>query len=259
MSRGPRVLFFDIETCPIVSYTWGLWDQNVSLNQVVSDWSVIAWSARWQGDGKHIYYKDQRGKKDIRDDKELVSGIWTLLDAADIVVTQNGKSFDQKKLNARFIIHGLKPPSAYKHIDTLLLAKKHFAFTSNKLEYMAGKLNTKYKKLTDHKFPGFELWKQCMAGNLKAWKEMERYNKHDVLALEELYDKLIPWDTSINFSLYRTDDVIQCTCGKTHFQKRGFYYTASGKYQKYRCMSCGSETYSGKNLLNVKVPKGVKR
>jgi uncharacterized protein YprB with RNaseH-like and TPR domain len=257
--RGPKILFFDIETAPIVAHVWGLWDQNVGLNQIEKDWCVLSWSAKWQGEEK-VMYLDQRKSKDVRNDKNLVQEIWRLLDTADIVVTQNGKKFDQKKLNARFIINGMKPPSAFKHIDTLQLAKKHFGFTSNKLEYMAGKLNVKYKKLTDHKFPGHELWTQCLSGNLAAWKEMERYNKHDVLALEELYNKLIPWDSSINFSLYRNDEVIQCTCGSTEFNRRGYYYTAVGKYQKYRCMKCGSETYSGINLFRKgTMPKGVKR
>ena len=96
----------------------------------------------------------------------------------------------------------MQPPSNFKQIDTLKLARKHFALTSNKLAYMTDKLCTKYKKLTHHKFEGFELWKECLDGNLKAWKEMEKYNKHDVLALEELYTKLIPWDSSVNFTLY---------------------------------------------------------
>lgn len=256
----PKILAFDIETSPIISYSWGIWDQNIALNQINQDWSVISWAAKWL-DEKQVMYEDQRSKRDIKDDRDLVKGIWDLLDQADIVVTQNGREFDQKKLNARFVYHGMQPPSPYKHIDTLKLAKKHFAFTSNKLEFLTDKLCTKYKKLKHDKFPGFELWRECLAGNQEAWKEMERYNKHDVLSLEELYTKLIPWDSSINFSLYRDDDVIVCSCGSTELHKRGFYYTASGKFQKHRCKKCGSETYSGKNLYKpaVAVHKAVKR
>lgn len=96
-----------------------------------------------------------------------------MLDEADIVITQNGRKFDQKKLNARFILNGFKPPSSYKHIDTLVIARKHFGFTSNKLKYMTDKLCTKYKKLDHSKFPGMELWRECLKGNSEAWTEME--------------------------------------------------------------------------------------
>src|SRR5690606_2512370 len=105
-----------------------------------------------------VMYQDQRKAKDVRNDKELLRGIWNLLDEADIVITQNGKAFDVKKLNARFLLNGFQPPSSYRHIDTKILAKKTFALTSSKLEYMTSKLCTKYKKLSHKKYPGFSLW-----------------------------------------------------------------------------------------------------
>jgi hypothetical protein len=115
---------------------------------------------------------------------------------------------------------------------------------------MTDKLCTKYKKLKHNKFSGFELWKQCLVGNLDAWKEMEKYNKHDVLSLEELYSKLIPWDNSVNFNLYHNDCVDVCKCGSSSFIKNGFYYTSTGKFQKYRCKDCGAETRDRNNLLS---------
>lgn len=244
-----KVLIWDIETAPILGYTWGLFDQNIGLNQIHSDWHVLAWSAKWLGK-KEVLYMDQRKSKDITNDKKILEVLWKLLDEADIVITQNGKKFDQKKVNARFVFHGMTPPSSYKHIDTCLLAKKHFGFTSNKLAYMTDKLNTKYKKQEHSKFPGFELWKECLKGNIKAWKEMEKYNKYDVLSLEELYTKLIPWDSTVNFSLYYDNDTQACTCGSTEFAHNGFHYTPTGKYQRFRCKKCGKEGRLNKNLLS---------
>lgn len=248
---GPKVLVYDIETAPLLGYVWGLWENNVSLNQVHSDWHVLSWSAKWLGDAPNkVMYMDQRNAKNIEDDRTILQGIWNLLDEADIVITQNGKSFDQKKLNARFILNGFQPPSSYKHIDTKLIASRHFKFTSNKLEYMTDKLCTTFKKIKHDKFPGFELWRECLAGNLKAWKEMEKYNKFDVLALEELYNKLIPWDNSINFNLYHNSVANQCKCGSSILIRNGYYYTSAGKYQKHRCKSCGAETRSKENLFS---------
>lgn len=247
----PKVLVYDIETAPIIAHVWGLWENNVALNQIDTDWHILSWSAKWLGDTPDkVMYMDQRAAKNIEDDKALLMGIWKLLDEADVVITQNGKNFDQKKLNARFILNGFQPPSSYKHIDTKQIASRHFAFTSNKLEYMTDKLNTKYKKQKHEKFQGHELWTQCLKGNPEAWKEMEKYNKYDVLALEELYQKLIPWDNSINFNVYHDHSANVCKCGSTSFIKNGFYYTNNGKYQKFRCKGCGAETRDKENLFS---------
>lgn len=256
---GPKILVFDIETSPIISYTWGIWDQNIGLNQIKDDWTILSWGAKWYNPkDSTILYQDNRKAKNVRNDKNLLKGIWKLLDKADIVITQNGKQFDQKKLNARFVLHGMQPPSSYKHIDTLQLAKKHFGFTSNKLEYMADKLCTKYKKLKHDKFPGFELWRECLSGNLKAWKEMEKYNKHDVLSLEELYSKLQPWDMAINFNVYYSDTASRCNCGSKSFRRNGYFYSAVGKYQRFRCSECGAEAKNRGNLLTKKKRKSLK-
>jgi hypothetical protein len=259
-SKGPKVLIFDIETAPIIAHVWGLWDNNVALNQIVSDWHVLSWSAKWFDDPPNkVMYMDQRNEKKIEDDAKILSGIWDLLDEADVVITQNGKNFDQKKLQARFLLNGFQPPSSYKHIDTKVLACKHFGFTSNKLEYMSDKLCVKYKKIKHTKFPGHEMWTECLKGNLAAWKEMEKYNKYDVLALEELYHKLIPWDSSVNFNLYHDDEDNVCKCGNKKFVKNGFYYTNKGKFQKYKCNNkdCGAETRDSENLFSKEKKKSL--
>ncbi len=247
--KGPRILLLDIETAPILGFVWQLWDQSVALNQIKSDWYILSWSAKWLGESK-VMYADQRKSKNLENDVPLLKGIWQLLDQADICITQNGKSFDHKKLNARFILNGFQPPSSFKYIDTLILAKKHFGFTSNKLEYMSDKICKKYKKLKHAKFSGFEMWKECLAGNQAAWREMEKYNKYDVLALEELYTKMIPWDNSINFNVYHDSTDLVCTCGSTDFQKNGYSYTNAGKFHRYKCKSCGSEVRSKENLFD---------
>lgn len=254
---APKILVFDIETSPLLSYTWGTWDQTIALNQIKEEWQVLSYAAKWLNDpAKSIKYQDQRNDKD---DKKVLEGIWKLLDEADIVITQNGVKFDSKKLNARFILHNMKPPSSYKHIDTLKIAKKYFAFTSNKLEYMAGKLNVKYKKQSHKKFPGFSLWTECLNGNKEAWNEMEKYNKYDVLALEELYHKLAVWEPAINFDVYHSVDEHVCSCGHKEFENKGYAYTASGKFRRYKCKSCGKESRGKQNLLTLEKRKSIHR
>ena len=249
--NGPKILVLDIETAPMLGYVWGLWENDISLSQLKSDWHILAWAAKWFNDPpSKVMYKDQRNAKNIEDDKELLKGIWKLMDEADIIITQNGKAFDEKKLNARFILNGFPPPSSYKHVDTKIIAGKKFGFTSNKLEYMSEKLCKNFKKSKHKKFPGFELWTECLKGNKEAWKEMEFYNKYDVLSLEELYKKMQPWDNSINYNLYVDTESLICSCGSTKFHKNGYSYTSVGKYQRYSCANCKAEIRGKNNLFS---------
>lgn len=247
---GPKILTFDIEISPNRAAVWGLFKQNVGLNMIEKDWYVLSWAAKWFHEDE-VMYQDKRDSWDTEDDLELLQGIWELLDEADIVITQNGIRFDEKKLNARFVINGMQPPSSFKHIDTLVIAKKHFGFTSNKLEYMTNTLCKKYKKLSHGNYPGYTLWEQCLKGNQDAWIEMEDYNKFDVLSLEELYTILRPYFKSHpNINLYYDDNTVRCKCGGTEFEHDGYAYTNLSKFDRFRCQSCGGEVRGRVNLLS---------
>lgn len=258
--KKPKILVFDIETAPLEVITWGIWDQNIPLSRIKKDWQVLAWAAKWLGDGPDkIEYMDTFKQKDMRDDSKILKRIHKMLDEADYVVGHNSDAFDVKKLNARFIQLGMQPPSGYKRLDTKKLAKKHFAFTSNKLEYITDKLCTKYKKLKHGKFPGNALWDEFLKGNKKAQVEMEKYNKYDVLSLEEAFLKILPWESANLFQNYHNSELNICTCGSIDFKKSGFHITSSGKFQKFKCKNCGSEMRSKKNLLSLNKRKTSKR
>ena len=219
-------------------YAWDLGKQYVTLDKLHTDRYVIAWGAKWLGQSK-VLYKDQRNKADYKDDKELVTAIWHLLDKADVVVTYNGESFDSKRLNARFRAYHLPPPSPYKHIDLLKENRKTSDFTSHKLEYTANTLNKDFKKLSHSEFPGLSLWIHCMAGNKKAWNSMKEYNIHDVLSLEEEYKNSIPWITKDAPPIYI--GIGQCgRCGGKQFRSKGWAYTALYRTQRLICKGCGA-------------------
>jgi hypothetical protein len=94
-----------------------------------------------------------------------------------------------------------------------------------------------------------------MNGDKDAWKRMEEYNIQDVVLLESLYHKLLPWiKTHPNRNLF-SDDVVCPTCGSHHLQKRGTAISITGTYQRYQCKSCGSwsqGTKSTKKTVEVK-------
>lgn len=240
-ANSPKIVTLDIETAPLESYHWGLWDQNIGLNQINVEWTILSFSAKWLGK-KEVEYMDTggRGAQHVRDDAKLLQRLWEILDEADFVITQNGKSFDIKKINTRLLLTGIKPYSPIKVIDTKIIAKKHFSFTSNRLEWMSEHI-TNTKKDKHKKFPGFELWEQCLKDNPDAWYEMKKYNILDTVATEELYLKLRPWiEGHPNMGVYsECEDMICPKCSSKNVQKRGKAYTQSGEYHRFQCTDCG--------------------
>ncbi|AQT27789.1 DNA polymerase exonuclease subunit [Ralstonia phage RS-PI-1] len=248
---APRILIADIETAPILANVWRTWKENVGLNQIEHDWYLLSYSAKWLG-AKRVIYHDQSRAKDMENDYDLMLKLHRLLDEADIVVAHNGKKFDMRKINARFILNGLPPPSPYVVIDTMLEARKHFAFTSNRLLYLTENLCTE-KKLEHAQFPGFELWKQCLAGNKAAWAEMKKYNIQDTVSLEELYLKLRPWmEGHPNVAAYSDPDRPACPkCGSHSVIQKGYRHTQTGRYARFLCNDCGGWS-RGRSLVNTK-------
>lgn len=242
-----KCLVFDIETSPMKAYVWGLKDQNIGLNQILEDWKLLAWGAKWLGESK-VMYRDVRSSSE----KEILQDIWNLLDQADVVITQNGQSFDSRRLNARFIQNGMTPPSPYRHIDTYLVAKRAADFTSNKLEYLTSKLCVKYKKLDHGKFPGMTLWDQCLKGNKKAWEEMKIYNIHDVLSTEELYTKLRAWGPQNMPVIYGTN--ASCKVCGSPAQRRGTMLKGKSLVQRIQCKNAECGRWDTESMPKEKKP-----
>jgi len=249
--KEPRILTIDIETCPIEGYVWSIWEQNVGLDQIKAEWSILSYCAKWLNEKKLIYDDTSgRGPKRVRDDKKLMKGLWKLLNEADIVVAQNGQRFDVKKINARLIEHGFKPYSPIRIVDTKLVAKKHFAFTSNRLEWMSRHVISEPKS-KHKKFPGFELWLECLKDNPAAWAEMKKYNCQDVVSTEKLYLKMLPWISGHpNVGAYTAGLGHKClNCGSVNLQRRGFALTQQSKFHRVQCMDCGKWGREKQNLI----------
>jgi len=247
---APKIFVLDIETAPIEAWTWGIWDQNIGIDQIKTDWSILAYCAKELGDSKIIYADTGgKGKKQVRNDKRLLQDIWNLLDSADIIVAQNGARFDLPRINSRLIANGYGPYSPVRVIDTLAVSRRTFGFTSNKLAWVA-KYTTDQHKSEHKKFPGFGLWKECLNDNPEAWREMEKYNKQDVIATLELYKKQRPWISNHpNLSAYAEERQGCPKCASPRVQARGYAVTQSGKYQRFQCSDCGAWSRGKQNLL----------
>lgn len=248
--QGPRIGHLDIETAPTLVWVWGLFKQNVGLEQIVQDEAILAACFKWHLE-KKCTYVDTFDEASVFDDRVVVQVLWDFLDEADIVVTQNGRRFDHKKINARFIHYGMLPPSPYKIVDTLEIAKRNFGFISKKLQWMTSRLCKKVQKRSHEKFPGFTLWTEFMAKNPAARKEMRLYNIDDVRSMEELYTIFLPWITNHpNHGNYHDDHNLRCNrCGSENAVKNGTYHTDVAQYQRFQCGDCGGHI-RGRVLIN---------
>lgn len=232
-----RILAIDIETQPALAYVWGLWDQNISLAQLIEPPKMFCWVAKWIGvDGIEFRSVHHDGPE------EMTRRMWSLLDQADVVMHYNGKRFDTPYINREFLRLHLGPPAPYKQIDLLQTARKEFKFASNKLAHVSEQMGLEGK--IQHE--GFSLWLKCMAGDPEAWDKMREYNVRDVLLLEELYEEWRPWIRSHpSMAAFAGKDVCP-GCGGERLESRGYTYTTVGKYRRYRCKDCGRWSRSTK-------------
>lgn len=246
---NPKILLIDIETSPNVAHVWGLFKQNVGINQLMDSSRTMCLAWKWYGENKINFIKERSPEKN----QNVVDKAWELLDEADIIIHYNGKKFDIPTLNKEFILNHYAPPSPYKQVDLLSVAKKQFRFPSNKLDYVAKALG--YTGKVAHE--GHELWVRCMAGDKSAWSKMKEYNTHDVILLEEVYDRMLPWITNHpNMALYTNPTEPTCpNCGGTHLQKRGQQHTNVMSYQRYQCNDCGTWVRGRYNVTD-KMGKG---
>lgn len=241
----PKIGLYDLEISP----TWGtFWGSRYETNilEITHPWVILSFSWKWL-DGEHITkgLPDYPGyKKGSLDDSKIVRDLHKLVDQCDVLVGQNSDQFDVKKMNSRFVIHNLQPPSPYRTVDTLKIARQKFGFTSNKLDDLGEALGLGRK--LEHE--GYNMWRKCIAGDPAAWKKMLAYNKIDVLLLESVYRRLRPWTTNHpNVAAYIPTTC--CTvCGSKELRSKGWRINQSGgRYRKIQCQSCGKWSHSPVN------------
>lgn len=241
---GVNMTFFDVETAPNKAYVWGLWNQNVGINQIIEPGRTISFASRRYGGSRTVFRSEFH-----HGHEKMVEDAWAMLDESDVVVTFNGKKFDTPTLNTEFMKRDLGPPSPYKHIDLYQVVRKQFRLPSNKLDYVLRFLGLETK--LNNK--GMDLWTECMmASSLKAkgllvpkelkesWEQMKEYNIQDVEIMPALYDRLKPWIKGHpNLSLYVDDNERRCpVCQSTHVQSRGVEHLNVLSYRRYQCMDC---------------------
>ncbi len=238
---------------------WSLWKNFLGIDHITADWYILCYAAKWNHEKKVIsdalINHEKAYEEDPENDYNILLSLRDLLDEADIVVAHNGQGFDVPKIFARFLKHGIPPPSPFRVVDTLKVAKRTFALTSNKLDYLARYLDIGAKIDTG----GIELWHGCMEGDAKSWDLMIKYNKYDVVLLSKVYNKLLPWISDHpNVNLPEADGVTRCPkCGSEHLHYRGYYSTSAGVYRRIVCNDCGGWSRERYSVLTKEQKKSV--
>jgi hypothetical protein len=253
-TKQPKVLLIDIETTPLQVHAWGTWKQRIGYEQVINDWFMLSYSAKWLFDSK-MYSSVLTPEEAIhKDDGRIARELWTLFDQADVLIGHNILGFDLPKAQTRFLINKLAPPSPFRTIDTLKVAQQNFRFASNKLDYI-GELLLHDRKLHTE----YQLWLRCLEGDPKSLEDMLIYNRKDVLLLEEAYVFLRPYiKNHPNMAIYQEAVEPTCpTCGSVDIDECGHYATSVNRYLAFRCKDCGAICRSRKIDTPLKCKSGI--
>jgi hypothetical protein len=242
---GDKILVVDMERlCGLAR----LWDQKttfVPYTNFVRHPSTLCFAAKFYGDRKTEFHA-------AWDDYDaMVLRSWEMYNEASIVVTYNGKRFDNEHFRGDWLKAGLPPPTPWRDVD--LYQTNKFGFTSRSLNHLCQilELDVKSGKYS------FDMAEACMAGDEKAQAAMRKYNVGDVKITEQAYDRLrgyLPGHPHIGEI---NPDERRCNqCGGANLQRNGITRAVVIDYVLYRCADCGANV-KGTRHSRTSVTRGA--
>ena len=229
----PKILFYDIETRPLLVYVWRLGKQRVGHHQLAqqgNSYDIICISYAWD-DGKpakvlHWGYKEQNSKKMILEFDKLIR-------QADITIGKNSDNFDVKHINTQRLFHNLPPlPEWVGYTDDLeKQLRRYFVFPSYSLDHISKVLGLGGKVKME-----FSDWVDIVEKKNKAsFLKMCRYNQKDVEDTRSLWNKIKAHvKPRLNMATFYGD--FRCAnCGSTNVTKSGLRRNGKMTYQTYFC------------------------
>ncbi len=245
----PKIVLWDIETSGIITTSWNLYPESISHENMLHDWFIISVAWKELGNKKihsvSLLDDKKRFAKDNNDDYFVIKTVRDMLEDVDILVHHNGNAFDIKSFNSRLIYHNLPPLPKFQMVDTLREVKKVAKFTSHRLDYLGKILCGDGKEKIES-----GTWLKAMRGDKSAIDKMVSYNKKDVLVLERVYNRILPYmksHPSVGAMMGLGNQTCN-KCGSYSFDSGGnkVRYTAAGipKMQR-KCSKCHSySTYT---------------
>lgn len=246
----PKILFYDIETRPLLAYVWSLGEQVVRHHQLAKQgdsYGIICISYAWN-DGKpakviHWDYNKQDSGRVVREFDKIIK-------QADITIGKNSDRFDVKHINTQRFINNLPPlPEWVDNTDDLeKQLRKYFIFPSQSLDYISKALGLGGKVKME-----FQDWVDIVEKKSKAsFLKMCKYNKKDVEDTRALWNRVQPHiKPKLNMSTFHGD--FRCrNCGSQDVRKDGLRRCGVRVYQTYVCRKHNG--YAGR----VAIPKPKK-
>lgn len=188
-----KFLAWDVELSKAIYYAYpSKKPQYLKPEDIKHDQFMIC--ASWKVIGqKHISSvsvldDNKRFKNNFRDEYHVLKTLRDGLEEADVLIGHNVDGFDMKHFNWRLALYGLHPITPKETIDTLKLARKHWASPGNSMSFLATRLEIALKgKVPD------EVWKAATDGCAKAIRDVVKYNRQDLRVQDPLYLKLRPF------------------------------------------------------------------
>ena len=218
-----RKAFFDIE-CNHLNADWGL---------------LICARIKWS-DKKTIetFRITDHKQASLNDDRGIAKAIRDSLEDADTIVTWYGKKFDVPYLQSRLLKWGetIMSPNI-SHLDLWATARYQLRLSSNRLANIE-----RFLELDATKTPINQgAWIEALAGSKKHMKTVVDHCKQDVLMLEEAYNKMLPLIKNHPHVALKGGPSDGCPkCGSISMEKMGYRVTKVRRYQRWRCLDCGS-------------------
>lgn len=232
-----NIVLWDIETSLMQVETFTLYPERIPHTGIIRDWHIIcaAWKNLNTGKVHTVSKMDdlQLFKKNPYDDLHVIKTLSDMLTDVDLLIAHNGDKFDIKMLNARLMFHGLDPLPPVRTLDTYKEIKKIARLSSNKLDYIGTFFDIGHKASTST-----GLWSAATAGDVDAIKEMVKYNRQDVILLEQIYNRMLPYIK--NHPKVDDQDRSCSNCGSKNLHKRGTYRNKRNAYPRFQCQACGA-------------------
>ena len=229
-----RLLTVDIETRPIEARTWGLWGQNIGINQITDSGGLLCFAAKFHGERKiHFHSAWEDGEKG------MARALHKLFDEADAIAGWNSDKFDIRWIQAQFLKHGVGKPSSFVKVDLMKSVKRQVYLPSYKLDFVAQWLGVGSKVRTG----GFDLWSDVLAGCDKARAKMRRYNIGDTTLTEKVFDRLNERGWVLGLPNAAIEGGLCCSnpmCQSERLIRRGYAITKTRRYARFQCRDCGT-------------------
>lgn len=250
-------LFFDIETSPMIVYSWRVgWKLTIPTDNIIEDWKIICISYKWEDEDK-VHTLSWKKKCD----KQLLIDFIKIANQADELIAHNGDRFDIKKIRTRCVYHRIPMFPNYRTLDTLKKAKSGFNFNSNRLDYIAKFLGVGAK--LEHE--GFDMWVKCMQGDEEALKNMIEYCEMDIIVLEDVWFVLQNYiKNNTHAGTHNGKLKASCpTCGSEDVSLLKNNFTAAGTIKRQlECNPCGyvyeTSNSAWRTFLEMKQNEAIK-